>query len=1265
MSFFRFLIGWGLIFNLIAGSEEIILRGQMLPGANFPPQSRSHENAKLTEQFSRSGTMAMWVRPEGWSNDDQAWHFFLTAGVQDKNTPYIYFYRFPDGKTRLLWSLNHEAKQTGELISTIPFADGKWTHLAFSWDNLEFKFYVNGVSAGQRRLDFAMGDALPLEWKIGDIPQWNPKSKFGTTLGRVEIHPRALTADEISGLARQRMVDGLMTVVNRQFTPGSSNRIYGFAEATGEAALEIAYVDELGAVKTENKSIELKDQRFDTLLTIPKDTVETRLTLKGRNGRSPFWKLERIQYADWLPPVEPDYWQASWIWHGNAQAPEAHRYFVLHFEADPDELELAAFQGASDDQAVVYLNGKETFKMFGWAVPTVNEKLKPLLIKGKNSLAVDAYNVSGGSGFLGELALVGKDGSVRRLATDGAWAANDKAIDGWNQPDFDVSIWGQARVIMRPPQLPYGETVYRDYRKLPELEMISDSLQLSATAGKSVSLRTIWQAPPSLPATPVHLLLLRQDKELFRSPLQCRIEEGKMILDGEVTIPPATVDDEYELKLENRGIVFHRGGDIGKLTVKAIANPVPLKAEVQKINGLPTLLLNGSAVPPMLYRNAINFRNNTRSHRYMTGFDREGIRLMELNIYFQQLWRPDGTLNTEDLELHLLSAFYYAPNSKLMVFINTDAPDWYVKAHPDERYANSGGPVNRVSYASERWREDSTKFLSTLISYIKSRSYYNQIAGFGFDGGEDGQFMQWTGRNLNYMGDYSPAMKTYFQSVLKEKYGTVAELNRRWGKNYPSFAEIEIPSTARRQNSPAGFFLDPVQDADIVDYNQAFSDAVADTILAYAATVKSLTNRERLVAAYYGKFFSIAGYLDWGEFSIGRMIASPDFDYFIAVEYAQRAAGNPHSVSAPLGSYTLHNKIFIDEADIRTFLSGSKSWAYAGTFFETIAMIRKMFIYSWSKGHGIHWYDLHGGIFEYPGILRAIGHTHKVAAQTPPRRFTPAEVAIIVDESSFLYTTTEIKKLSARAVLHLQNGNISRMGADFDVYFLSDLKQKDFPAYKMYAFLNAWAPDAEAVKAIEKLKNDGRVLVWLYNSGLISNGVRTVDNVSKLTGITMADAGRIPLAMCLDPAAAPEAFRRISGAQYTSAVEAAPVAYPVDPKADCFGRFLKTPDKSPLALKKFDRWTSFYSAVPVLTPATWRELARMAGVHIYTDDPDTMLYIDASILGVHSGRGGDKTVNWPRTASFSDAITGEVYGSNTRTLKLNMLQNETKIIWVK
>ena len=901
-----------LLFS-VSAAEALILQKTALPGSSRLPVSGNLEKGNLSPEFRSAGTAAFWVRPDGWDQQETAWHFFLAAGKIGKDTPHIHLYRFPDGRTRLLWSLNSGKKQAGELLMQAPFRKGGWTHLAFTWKakngHTDLKLYLDGRLMKSRRVEFEFGGAFPMEWKFGDRPAWNPKSPHSTTIGRIELHPTVLDDAAVAALAAQKMKDGAITLINRKFIPGSVNQISGVVESHSVSGLvlEAVFADELGKTVTEKLEPRWeragKQLRFHAELRLPDDTVETRLAVRSEKGASPVWKAEKIRYANWLPPVEPNYWKASWIWSGNVSEPEAHRYFVTHFDADPDQLAKVAFQGACDESAVLYLNGKEAVKISGWAVPVVNENLKSFLVKGKNTLALDAFNVGGSSGFLGELDLVWKDGRVTKIASGADWKASEKQISGWNQPGFDVSGWKTADVRLRPPQAPYGKTAYRNYAVVPVLTQKSPFLDLAAKAGSSIPFRVTYRGavPESIDA---ELILLRNGKELFRTQTQTTRSGDCLEIAGKIHFPPFAVSETYQLKLESPSVRFGAGSDasegiIGQVNVQAAARPQALCAEVRKKNGLPQLHLNGTIVPPILYRNAINTRNNTQSNRFMTGFDEAGVRLFEINLSFEKLWLPDGSVNRDELELYLLSAMYYAPNGRLVVFFNTDAPAWYVKNHPEERYHHSNGPIARVSYASERWRSDSSAFLRKVIRLIREKTYYHQIAGFGLDGGEDGQFMQWTGWNRNYLGDYSPAMKRYFHQTLQRKYGTIGALNRAWNRSFSSFGEIPLPEAEQRKHSPDGFFLDPVGDADVIEYNRAFSDVVADIILGYASVIKQETRRERIVAAYYGKFFSIAGYLEWGEMSIERIIRSPDMDYLIAVEYAQRGAGNPHSVSAP------------------------------------------------------------------------------------------------------------------------------------------------------------------------------------------------------------------------------------------------------------------------------------------------------------------------------------------------------------------------------
>ena len=732
-------------------------------------------------------------------------------------------------------------------------------------------------------------------------------------------------------------------------------------------------------------------------------------------------------------------WQGAWLWSGKRNEPAAHRHFRKNFSADPEKLRMAAFQCASDDWADIFLNGKKIGQSRSWARPTRLGNLLPLLVKGENEIHVDLYNVASAAGLLGEIDLVGKDGSVVRIGTDKSWTVSLTA-DGPR-----VS----ADEIMRPPMLPYGETPYFDY-----------------ATGKIV---------PDYPEP-----------------------------------------------------------DISKVSMRTGA----LVAEMRTEKGGRHLYLNGHEEPLILYRGAINERGTATYGRFMTGFDQAGVRLAEVSLSLRQIWRPDGSIAEAELEKYVLSPLVYAPHTDLILFLNVDAPAWYVKAHPRERFAAEDGPRDFMSYASEDYRRDVSNFLSRVVAHLKTKPYYNRIAGFGLDGGEDGQFMQWTGRNRDYLGDYSEPMRRRFAD--------------------------EIPSAARRKGNPRQIWLDPEKDADIVRYNRVFGATPAEFMLACARAIKEASHREKLVFAYYGKFYSIAGYLEWGELALRRVLDSPDVDCLIAVEYKQRGGGLPHSFAAPVSSYTLHSKAFIDEADIRTFLDGSQDWGAGHDEASTVSIMRKMFMMTFCRGHGSHWYDLHGGMFQHPAIHREVGALMQLARRTMANAVVPAEIAVVCDEESLLAATCAIKSETSRLVLHQQNGAIGRIGAPYDLYLADDLVRA--PSYRMYIFLFCRTPTAAAAAQIARIRASG--------------------------------------ATCVDV----------------------------------------NPGEKPK------------------TPGEYRAIAKAAGVHIYSERDDVMVYVGRGLLGVHAATAGVKKIAWPKEATFADAFTGVRFATTNRVLSLSLDAGETRIL---
>lgn len=1248
---------------LSAFAAPQIFRAEVLPGAAVKVPAAKTFTCHITPEYSTCGTFTMWVRPDGWNNNDRAWHFFCKADSDGAAS--IMLYRFTDGKTRLLFKKS-DGNAT-DIIADVPFTADEWLHLAFTWqmdeekNTTELKFYVNGLPAGTRKAPLTISN-FPTTWTIGDQRLWNPQSKFSTSTGRTELHHRVLSAEEIAGIAGQRFYNGKMSVYNYKFSPKSTNTIYG-ETAPGAVKLQVEYLDEVNTPTIVTLPCKAKNGKFSAELQIPEDTVSTRITLLKSDGTSPVWKITDIKYANFLPDFRPDFWQSTWIWYREYSGKPMRRYFRKTFDADPDTLSLAALQWVCDGGSEIFINGKHIARHGNWAVPRVMDDLLPLLKKGRNVIAVEGYKISGAAGIFGELSLVGKDGSIRKIGTDKTWKAAEHPAENWTAVDFNDSDWAEPQELMRPPQAPYGDTPYRNFAVVPELKNASGIQNITADAGSTCEMTFTFDAVAKLPQAAAYIKLMRKNAELFRTQACFSLENGKLVLRGKINIPAGAMDDLYEVKLDCLSVKYP--DTLATLQVRAVQSEnKPLVTKLERINGVLHFTMNGTPAPLMLYRNAINFRDSTFLNTFISGFDRAGVRLTEVNISLRRFWNEDGSLNTDVLDLYMLSPLYYAPNSNFVLFFHVDAPNWMMKKYPGECYVKDNGqPLNQMSYASEVYHRETAEFLKKTIAYLKTKPYYHRIAGFGLDGGEDGQFMQWTGRPIMYFGDYSQPMKDKYHRHLAEKYVTIDKLNTAWQSNYKSFADIKIPEVSRRHGSLEKLFLDPVKDADVIEFNRVFGVAPADFMLNCAKAIKEATNREKITAAYYGKFFSIAGYMEYGELAVGKVLRSPDIDYLIAVEYNLRGSGKPHSISAPAESYALHNKMFVDEADIRTFLSGSKRWAYAGSCFETVSQIRKMFVFTFVRGHGIHWYDLHGGVFENKAIHDAIGRTRRIARKQMRQQVTPAEIAFIVDEESFFHTTSAIKRASSASLLHLQNGALGRIGAPFDIYFASDLDK--MPEYKMYIFADIYAPSPETIAQINKLKRDGKMLIFT-GSTAIANPGNPADNLAAITGIKVKKLDKVvPAVLKFIPKNALHPFNTISGGQYISGGRVHPLMLPVDPQAQLFGTLTADESVKTLAYRNFGTHKVFFSAIPALTPAIYRELAKLAGVHIISHDDNTMIYAGRNMLGIHAAQRGSKKLFWHKKATFTDAVTGEVYARDTDAPIIPMLENETKILEVK
>jgi hypothetical protein len=97
-----------------------------------------------------------------------------------------------------------------------------------------------------------------------------------------------------------------------------------------------------------------------------------------------------------------------------------------------------------------------------------------------------------------------------------------------------------------------------------------------------------------------------------------------------------------------------------------------------------------------------------------------------------------------------------------------------------------------------------------------------------------------------------------------------------------------------------------------------------------------------------------------------------------------------------------------------------------------------------------------------------------------------------------------------------------------------------------------------------------------------------------------------------------------------------------------------------MSVKRFDEYTAVFMTAVNLPAHLWRNLARYAGAHVYSESND-VLVADSSIVALHSIQSGAKRIRLPGTSRVRDVITGREIGSGLREIVFDLVAPETRV----
>ena len=330
---------------------------------------------------------------------------------------------------------------------------------------------------------------------------------------------------------------------------------------------------------------------------------------------------------------------------------------------------------------------------------------------------------------------------------------------------------------------------------------------------------------------------------------------------------------------------------------------------------------------------------------------------------------------------------------------------------------------------------------------------------------------------------------------------------------------------------------------------------------------------------------------------------------------------------------------------------------------------RRNFAQVLSHGQQLWWFSLGGEKYKDPHRQKIVGALHRIGRQALDRnRGSVAEVAVVIDERSV--STMRCNPALHQMLLTESHGEFFQTGAPFECFELqSFLRDTDPLPFKVIAFLNLFRVDSEILAAMNKLKSNGRTLLFSFAPGLLNDDQRTrtvsTKSASGLVGMALAEESTsTPLTVWVDPervSLLPNGDDVRYGWVHTDVAVKPPVIGIVDPDAESLG-FLRS-GTTGFGRKAYPDWTSVFSAAPCLPSKILRELFRDAGVHLYTEDGD-VIYANQSMIACSASSSGTKQLTLPRSTRLVDALDETLLELDAQhRVHFPMKRHETRIFW--
>jgi len=709
---------------------------------------------------------------------------------------------------------------------------------------------------------------------------------------------------------------------------------------------------------------------------------------------------------------------------------------------------------------------------------------------------------------------------------------------------------------------------------------------------------------------------------------------------------------------------------------------------IEQRAGRPRLFLDGKPVPWAFYVGPpFNWRD-----AQIADFRDAGVRVFLVPLILGRdaypshgPWLGPNQYDFSEVDDALWRALRVDPHAYVMFYMGCDAYKSWGAENPDEVTWDQNGAKAIVDMHPKRWGDDpqpSERFGPSIVSlklrretaatlrelarHIESSEAGKAVIGYHVAGYNDGQWFHWerlTEDDL-HLADYSPGAIASFREWLTRRYGgDVQALRQAWNQPAVTFETAQPPSGERFWTD--GFLLDPKTQGDIADFSRFHSEGVAETVDGLAEVLKEATPRRILCGTYYEDITCNSN----SHIALRLHLQGQGLDYLSGpAAYGIRMPGYQGAVRSVFGSTLLHGKTFLTEQDWRSFKSYPNSteenfsWGRAETAEAHNAMVRRECGMMLAFGLGTWWYDMSGGWFHDEGIMRGIAEAVRAFQRDLPLDDPPhADLAVIVSEDSNHWIAPKAQGFARFQAILDQVHQLNTSGVPYRLYLQSDLPS--LPDHKAYLFLNPYIMSDAERAAVEKLKRNGKTLIFLQAPDVVGAD-DPARAISDLTGLQVTAASGVdrPLleALSIDHPLLTDGEGYLSTSVWPSD---SPTFTVTDPQATALARYRGT-ELTAAAVRDFGAWRSVFIGVPGLTDAFVHNLAAWAGCWCAAEAGDAV-YANQHFLTIHAIFPGAKTLHLIRPSKVTDLTSGEVLSAKTDVVQLQMQRGETRWFWIE